>query len=128
MKGKDGMSIKVLFYAILVFFLMVYSMLSFKKKKGTKSLLLYRSCHQKLPNHLTFCWHLPFHNINFRLLCWKGEGIRPLNQLTSSLKDSILDLSVITNSSKYMKWEQPEHSTDKTTLFDFLFVICKRPF
>ena len=36
MKVKDGMSIKVLFSAILVFFLMVYSMLSFEKKEGNK--------------------------------------------------------------------------------------------
>ena len=36
MKGKDGMSIKVFFSVILVFFLMVYSMLSFEKKKGNK--------------------------------------------------------------------------------------------
>ena len=41
MKGKDGMSIKVLFYAILVFFLMVYSMLSFEKKRREQKVSSY---------------------------------------------------------------------------------------
>ena len=73
------MSIKVFLVLFLVFFLMVYSMLSFEKKEGNTKVFSYihRSCHQKLPNHLTFCWHLPFHNINFRLpMLKRGRKVR----------------------------------------------------
>ena len=41
MKGKDIMSIKVFFSAILVFFLMVYSMLSFEKKRMKQKVFSY---------------------------------------------------------------------------------------
>ena len=45
------------FYAYLTLSLHLWE----KKKEK-----VWEGCHQKLPNHLTFCWHLPFHNINFR--------------------------------------------------------------
>ena len=43
----------------LILHMLIFALLKGGRGKG------HGSCHQKLSNHLTFCWHLPFHNINF---------------------------------------------------------------
>ena len=80
MKGKNGtMSIKVFFYAILVFFFSWYMLcLALKKKREQKVISYVEVAIKSYPTVLHFVDICHFTISTFASFAEKGEGIRPL--------------------------------------------------